>query len=328
MRNNIPFLQKQDGTRIEQHEEIEKEFSIHFKEVHQVLNADRGLAIDRIIQHVPELITEEHNELLLRPILTQEVDIAISQLKEGKAPGPDGFTTTFFHSFWDLIKIEVWEVVEESRALHWLLPSLNSTFLALILKEEEPTAPDKFRPIALCNVIYKVISKVIANRLKPLLPLLISPEQSGYVEGRQILDGIILTHEIIHSLKQTRQPSMILKLDLSKAFDKLSWTYIQKMLNAFGFSHMPSWGIRQGDPLSPFLFILMAEGLGRLIKQSHLSHQLKGLSIHNSPTITHQQFVDDNMLFGYPLVQEASRFKTLLNDFSEASGTSINKSKS
>eukprot|EP00253_Pinus_taeda_P015607 PITA_15607 len=94
--------------------------------------------------------------------------------------------------------------------------------------------------------------------------MLISPEQSGYVEGRQILDGIILMHEIIHSLKQTRQPCIILKLDLSKAFDKLSWTYIQKMLNAFGFSHM--W--------------------------------------------------------------EASRFKSVLNDFSEASGTNINKSKS
>jgi len=128
--------------------------------------------------------------------------------------------------------------VEESRTLHWLLPSLNSTFLALIPKEEKSVAPDKFRPISLCNVIYKVISKVIANRLKPLLPMLISPEQSGYVEGRQILDGIILTHEIIHSLKQNKQPGMILKLDLSKAFDKLSWSYIQKMLNAFGFSHM------------------------------------------------------------------------------------------
>ena len=94
--------------------------------------------------------------------------------------------------------------MEESRALHWLLPSLNSTFIALIPKEEKSNTPDKFRPIALCNVIFKVISKVIANKLKPLLPLLISPEQSDYVEGRQILDGIILTHEIIHSLKHSK----------------------------------------------------------------------------------------------------------------------------
>ncbi|MCY6524972.1 reverse transcriptase domain-containing protein, partial [Actinobacillus pleuropneumoniae] len=77
-------------------------------------------------------------------------------------------------------------------------------------------------------VIYKVISKVVANRLKPLLPLLISQEQSGYVEGRQILDDILLTHEIIHSLKQSKQAGMILKLDLSKAFDKLSWNFVQQ----------------------------------------------------------------------------------------------------
>jgi len=148
---------------------------------------------------------------------------------------------------------------------------------------------------------------------------------------------------------------MILKLDLSKAFDKLNWLYVRKMLSAFGFSHMwvcwvmrlisssffsilingipsrpfrPSRGIRRGDPLSPFLFVLMAEGLGRHIKQALLSNRLKGLSIHNLPTISHQQFMDDNMLFGYPSIQEASLFKTLLNVFSEASGTSINMSKS
>eukprot|EP00253_Pinus_taeda_P027023 PITA_27023 len=107
MHNNIPFLQKQDGTRIEQHEEIEKEFLTHFKEVHQEQNMDRGPTIDRIIQHVLKLITEEHNELLLKPISTQEVDTTMSQLKEGKAPGRDGFTTTFFHSFWDMINNEV-----------------------------------------------------------------------------------------------------------------------------------------------------------------------------------------------------------------------------
>lgn len=159
-----------------------------------------------------------------------------------------------------------------------------------------------------------MISKVISNRLKPLLPLLISPEQSGYIEGRQILDGIILIHEIIHSLKHSKQAGMIFKIDLSKAFDKLSWTYIQKMLTAFGFPPMwvrwilslisttlfsilingipsqpfsPSRGIRKGDPLSPFLFVLMAKGLGRHIKHALLSQHLKGLSIHNSPTITH-----------------------------------------
>ena len=85
-------------------------------------------------------------------------------------------------------------------------------------------------------MIYKIISKVIASRLKGLLPLLISPEQTGYVEGRQILDGIILSHEVLHSLKTTKTPGMLLKLNLSKAFDKLSWGFIRQMLLAFIFS--------------------------------------------------------------------------------------------
>ena len=231
MHNTISFIQNQEEDRVENHAEIEEDFIHHFQAVHQEPQIDRQLAIERITKNVPKIITKEHNQLLLRPVSPQEVDLAMKQLKEGKAPGPNGFTTTFFHKFWDLIKEEVWMVVEESRTLHWLLPSLNSTFIALIPKEENTSTPDKFCLIALCNVIYKVISKVIANRLKPLLPLLISPEQSGYVEARQILDGIILTHEIIHSLKQTKQAGMTLKIDLSKAFDKLRWTYIQKMLS-------------------------------------------------------------------------------------------------
>eukprot|EP00253_Pinus_taeda_P030885 PITA_30885 len=209
------------------------------------------------------------------------------QLKEGKAPGPDGFTTTFFHTFWELIKEEVWLVVEESHTLQWLLPSLNSTFMVLIAKEEITRTPDKFRPIALCNVIYKVISK------KMITTFGFSPMWVRWV------------------------------------MSLISSTFFSILINGIpSRPFSPSRGIRHGDPLSPFLFVLMVEGLDRHIKQALLSRQLKGLSIHNLPAISHQQFVDDNMLFGYPSVQEASLFKSLLNDFLEASGTSINQAKS
>lgn len=146
----------------------------------------------------------------------------------------------------------------------WILPSLNMTFIALVPKVEESNTLEKYEPITLCNVIYKLISKVLANRLKPLLPLLISLEQTSYVEGHQILDGIILSHEVIHSLKVLKNLGMILKLDLSKAFDKLSWTYINQMLLAFGFNatwtcwlmnliSSPCFSILlNGSPSSPF----------------------------------------------------------------------------
>jgi hypothetical protein len=318
-------------------------------------NCSRGNAIHRVTSHIPSIVTNQHNVSLMHPITLQEVDIVVMQMKEDTTPGPDGFTINFFHACWDILKLDVLDIVEESHNRQWVLPALNATFLTLIPKEENVVIPSKYRPIALCNVIYKIITKVIANRLKPLLPFLISPEKTGYVEGRKILDGIILSHEVIHSLKSTKTLGMLLKLDLSKAFDCLSWEYIEKTLLAFGFSHdwihwilsllssafflvlvngspsptfLPSRGIRQGDPLSPFLFILMVEGLSRMLKNATSNGTLKGLKLHNSQPLTHQQFVDDNLLLAHPSIQEARTLKLLLDTFSEASGATINLDKS
>jgi len=140
------------------------------------------------------------------------VEEVVKDMPNGKAPRPNGFT----------IKIEVWEVVEDSRRSSSILKSLNSTFLALISKEEEANTPLKFRPISLCNVLYKIISKVIANKLKPILPGIISEEQSGYVEGRQILDSILLAQEMIHTLRTQKKAGMLMQLDLSRAYDKVN----------------------------------------------------------------------------------------------------------
>ena len=114
-----------------------------------------------------------------------------------------------------------------------VLKAFNATFLTLIPKEERVGKPCKIRPVALCNVIYKIISKVMVNHLKPLLPNLISPEQSGFVEVD--LGGVILVHKVIHSLKSTRKLGKMIKLDIAKAYDELSWKYMKMILEAFGF---------------------------------------------------------------------------------------------
>ena len=126
--------------------------------------------------------------------------------------------------------------MEESRIKKSIFPSLNKIFLALIPKSERANSSRQFRPISLCNVIYKIISKVLANHMKPLLPLLILAHQMGYVEGRQIMDSIILSQEIIHTLKYQRKPGMLIQLDMSKYFDKINWRYIKLMLESFGFN--------------------------------------------------------------------------------------------
>jgi len=200
-------------------------------------------------------------------------------------------------------------VVEDSRTNKTILKALNTTFLALIPKQGLAQTPDRFSPIALCNMVYKIISKVVSNRLKPLLPSLVLGEQYGYVEGRKIINNIIQAHEVVYSLTSKRKVGMIMQLDITKAYDKLNWIYIRKFLIAFEFDHnsvrwimalvtsssfsilvngspsetfIPSRGLRQGDPLSPFLFILMMEGLGRSIKNAKEVGKIKGLQLSDN----------------------------------------------
>eukprot|EP00253_Pinus_taeda_P023412 PITA_23412 len=301
--------------------------------MHREPNGDRTRAIEEITRNIPKLISEEHNQMLLKLVDIQEVEHAVRQLKAGKPPGPDGFTSNFFHSFWQLIKMEVWQVVEESRSFIWMFPRVNATFIALVPKVDNPSTPDKYIPIALCNIIYKIVSKIIASWLKLLLPLIISPEKSRYVEARQIMDGIILTHEIIHSLKISKKPGVnsfwlccsLGSMDYEPHFILFflcpyQWHTILYLLSYSGH--------QVGRPPFPLSICYNGQGLGRSIRLAQQSMRIKGLSFHNSPAFTHQQFVDDNILFRHPSVQEAHQLKSLLSNFSDASRASINKSKS
>jgi hypothetical protein len=175
------------------------------------------------------------------------------------------------------------------------------------------------------------------------------------MEGKQIMDNIIEAHEIIHTLKLQKREGMLIQLDLAKSYDKISWHYMIKTLEAFGFTqHWISWivslimttrysllingasskplwptrGMRQGDPISPFLFILMMEGLSRSIKNVTTTREITWLKpFKNFPTSTHQQFVDDTLLHDIPIVKEAKAYKCILEYFGEAFGAEINHSK-
>ncbi|KAH9291381.1 hypothetical protein KI387_043430, partial [Taxus chinensis] len=293
---------------------------------------------------------------LLSPFSFEEVRKIVFSMKRDKVPGPDGFPASFYQDFWAIVGPSVWLAVEESRVSRNILGNLNHTFICLFPKKSPAEKLDDFRPISLCNTTYKIISKAIANRLSPLMHKLVAPEQSGFIPGRSITEGIIISHELIHSLHNSSRAGMLLKLDFSKAYDRVNWRFLLKSLQALGFgAHFCKWifdciasprfsvlvngsaegffqssrGIRQGDPLSSFLFTIVAEALSRSIKAAILEGSLKGLHISsNLPPLSHQQFADDTFLFGQGTVPEARCISSILDSYSVAAGQVLNFHKS
>eukprot|EP00253_Pinus_taeda_P015440 PITA_15440 len=288
----------------------------------------------------------------MRKITMEEVEDIVRNMKRNKAPGPDGYTVEFFQAGWKFLAAEVLEVVEEARINQRIWPGINSTLLTLIPKTNQAEQADGFRPIALCNVIYKIVASIVAQRLKLILPSIISPEQTRFVEGRQILDGLVVAQEVLRTLKTKKEIGMLIKLDLSKSYDRLSWKYLERILKAFGFcDRWVNWvlsmistlnfsillngapsatfnatrGLRQGDPLSPFLFIIAAEGLGRYFIKELRERKIQGLRLWgNQTTVTHQQFMESSGME----VKEVKRIKKILEIFMESSGMEVNNEKS
>jgi hypothetical protein len=208
-----------------------------------------------------------------------------------------------------LVGPELLELVEDNRNRGKVNGAINSTFITLIPKNGDPSTFGDFRPISLCNLCYKLISKIISNRIKPILSCFLSNEQLGFLKGCQIIDAIGMAQECLHGIKTKKSKALILKLDLKKAFDCINWDFLKLILAQTGFSqHMIKWimscvtsanlailingesstffcmgkGLRQGCPLSPLLFILVMEALSLLLKSRH-NFWIKGIQDHYDP---------------------------------------------
>ena len=171
--NRITKLKDSQGIELASHREMESILVQHFLSIAEEPLLDRSRFINYFIQYIPRLVTREDNHNLNKPVSEEEVSEVINEMQNGKAPSLDGFNVDFFKAYWKIVKQDILEVVEDSRISRIVLKALNISLIALIPKQEKAMTPDGFRPIALCNVVYKIISKVIANRLKPLLPALI-----------------------------------------------------------------------------------------------------------------------------------------------------------
>ena len=182
-----------------------------------------------ILERIQPSISETMNEKLLREFSQEEVETAINQMKAISAPGPDGMPPLFYQSFWNTINEDVCSAVLDCLNNCRIPKEINHTHIALIPKVKSPERMSEFRLISLCSVIYKLVSKVLANRLKCILPSIVSENQSAFQAGRVIIDNILMAFETLHYMKYHQSGKsgfMALKLDMSKAYDRVEWLFL------------------------------------------------------------------------------------------------------
>ena len=263
-------------------------------------------------------------------------------MQDLKAPGPDGFPVLFYKKYWPIVGEVVTKVVTSFFVLGSMPKEVNSSLIVLIPKSQNPTSFNNFRPISLCNVVYKIISKILVSKLSPFLHKLISPHQSAFLQGRWITENQVIVQEMMHSFKTRKVKTglMAIKLDLQKAYDRVNWDFLKTVMGRFGFNDTfigwimacissvhfevlvnggkteqfkSSGDLRQGDPLSPYLFILGQEVLSRVIDQEPA---IKGVKASiGGPAITHVMYADDIILLSKATRRDAAKINECLDKY-------------
>lgn len=297
----------------------------------------------------------EDNAELIAPFSIEEVKEAVWSCDGNKSPGPDGFNLNFIKNSWELLEADIIKFMNEFHSNAKLPKAISSSFIALISMVKHPQKLKEFRPISLIGCIYKILAKVLATRLKKVLGKVISTCQNAFLPNRQILDGFLVLNEVIDWAKRSKESCLLLKVDFERAYDSVNWNFLKYMLNRMGFcSIWIGWimecvcsksisvlvnssptkefvagkGLKQGDPLAPFLFLIIAEGLTGLVTKAVDVNLFKGYVINNSISFPILQFADDTIL-----MCEGNRYnlwclKSILRTFELASGLRVNFSKS
>ncbi|XP_050211481.1 uncharacterized protein LOC126661668 [Mercurialis annua] len=355
--NRIEGLQDENGNWKEEPNEIQEIIQSYFANLFESSNPS-DQEIQKVTQHVEASITNEMNEKLIRSFTAEEVINAIRDTPATKAPGRDGFPALFFQKYWDIVGEDVVKVCLNILNDDGDLRCINQTVIALIPKVKKAARMTQFRPISLCNVIYKFMSKVLANRFKNTLDRVIDVAQSAFIPDRQIIDNGLIGFECIHVIKKSvrkKNGHAAIKLDMAKAYDKVEWRFLKAMmermgycrgwikkimncLNSVQFSFLvegqvkgninPERGLRQGDPLSPYLFLICAQGLSSLLNSAIDNDLIRGLKFGDNCVVSHLFFADDSLIFTRANVNDCAVIRDILQVYSKASGQTINLDKS
>jgi hypothetical protein len=303
------------------------------------------------------ILDRETFDMLGMPIEDQEVKKALFSMSPWKAPGPDGYPAGFYQQGWNVVGSSIIEFVRAVWNKPEVINLVNATDICLIPKVARPEFVNQFRPISLCNTIYKIVSKVIVSRLQNCIPSIVSPFQTGFVPGRRIHENIVVAQELSHSMnKMTGTVGYFaIKVDLSKACDMMHWDFVEYMLREVGLPNLminvimqgvtsvkinvkwngiradyfrPTRGIRQVDPISPYLFVMGMDKLSHL--NCHVVNQGEWKPIkvgRNGPSVSHLMFDDDLLLFGQATVLQMQCVMRILDEFCTLSGQRVSNEK-
>ncbi|KAA3481168.1 reverse transcriptase [Gossypium australe] len=343
-RGRVLDLEDELGNRTSNRDEMIKIASRYFE---NLFSASAGEPDKHIFGLVKRRVTTSMNEVLLQ----QDAPL--------KAPGVDGFVAVFFQKYWHLVGDDISKYCLAILNGQSEVGVINRTRIVLIPKVDKPKTMSQFRPISLCNVLYKIIAKVLVNRMSSILGDCINEAQGAFISGRFISDNVLIAYEILHSLKMKKRGkkgNFALKLDMSKAYDRVEWDFLARMMNSMGFHNdwivlimrcvcsvsysvslnglnrdwfSPSRGLRQGDPLSPYLFLICAEGFSSLLEDLKLKGSMEGAPIgRDRLSINHLFFADDCILFGDASLEGANVVHEVIKEYERTTGQRVNYDKS
>ncbi|KAL8090041.1 hypothetical protein AgCh_039489 [Apium graveolens] len=312
--NHISSLQADDGQVVTKHNDLcsllKEYYTNVFVAPEQEINYPSAENEARV--------SAEQNRKLAEDLSFNKFTEAIKNIHLDNASGPDGLNPAFFQHFWKLIGKEVYKCCQKWLADGKFSASVNDTNLVLIPKKEKVEEVKDLWPIALCNVLYKIVAKVLANRLQKILAGLNPEEQNAFVHRCNITDNVLVVFELIHYIKRKFSGDVgdvALKLDISKAYDRGS--NIGPIL--------PKRGLLQGDPLSPYLFLLCVEVLSLSLKSAANNASISGCRIcSQAPSISHLLFADYNFLFFKATANKANSIKEILSRYELLSGQEVN----
>jgi len=355
--NSIREIICHDGSVASQEEKIKTEAEHHFREFLQLIPNDfEGIAVEELQDLLPYRCSDSDKEMLTNHVSAEEIHKVVFSMPNDKSPGPDGYTAEFYKGAWNIIGAEFILAIQSFFAKGFLPKGINSTILALIPKKKEAKEMKDYRPISCCNVLYKVISKIIANRLKLVLPKFIVGNQSAFVKDRLLIENVLLATEIVKDYhKDSVSSRCALKIDISKAFDSVQWKFLINVLEAMNFPpEFTHWitlcittasfsvqvngelagvfssarELRQGCSLSPYLFVISMDVLSKMLDKAVGARQFGYHPKCRAIGLTHLSFADDLMILSDGKVRSIDGIVKVLYEFAKWSGLKISMEKS